>query len=50
MIRAWLLCLLLLMPTLAAADGADDTRAELSGAPDRVDAIRDLLKHASLAA
>jgi len=29
---------------------ADDTRAELSGAPERVDAIRDLLKHASLAA
>jgi hypothetical protein len=29
---------------------ADDTRAELSGAPDRVDAIRDLLKHAALAA
>jgi len=28
----------------------DETRAELSGAPDRVDAIRDLLKHASLAA
>ena len=28
----------------------DDTRAELSGAPDRVDSIRDLLKHASLAA
>ncbi|MDB5462665.1 MAG: hypothetical protein JWP23_1054 [Phenylobacterium sp.] len=28
----------------------DDTRAELSEAPDRVDAIRDLLKHASLAA
>jgi len=28
----------------------DATRAELSGAPDRVDAIRDLLKHASLAA
>lgn len=28
----------------------DDTRAELSGAPDRVDAIRDLLKHAALAA
>ena len=28
----------------------DDTRAELSGAPERVDAIRDLLKHASLAA
>lgn len=29
---------------------ADDTRAELSGAPERVDAIRDLLKHAALAA
>jgi len=29
---------------------ADDTRAELSTAPERVDAIRDLLKHASLAA
>ena len=29
---------------------ADDTRAELTGAPDRVDAIRDLLKHAALAA
>jgi hypothetical protein len=26
------------------------TRVELSEAPDRVDAIRDLLKHASLAA
>jgi hypothetical protein len=29
---------------------ADDTRAELSGAPGQVDAIRDLLKHAALAA
>jgi hypothetical protein len=29
---------------------ADDTRAELTTAPDQVDAIRDLLKHASLAA
>lgn len=29
---------------------ADDTRAELSGAPSQVDAIRDLLKHAALAA
>ena len=29
---------------------ADDTRAELTTAPDRVDAIRDLLKHAALAA
>ncbi|HZZ33260.1 MAG TPA: hypothetical protein VFE10_14845 [Phenylobacterium sp.] len=29
---------------------ADDTRAELSTAPDQVDAIRDLLRHASLAA
>jgi hypothetical protein len=28
----------------------DDTRAELTVAPDQVDAIRDLLKHASLAA
>jgi hypothetical protein len=28
----------------------DDTRAELSGAPEQVDAIRDLLKHAALAA
>ena len=28
----------------------DDTRAELSSAPDQVDAIRDLLKHAALAA
>jgi hypothetical protein len=28
----------------------DDTRVELSGAPDQVDAIRDLLKHAALAA
>jgi hypothetical protein len=28
----------------------DDTRAELTTAPDRVDAIRDLLKHAALAA
>ena len=28
----------------------DDTRAELSNAPDKVDAIRDLLKHAALAA
>ena len=28
----------------------DETRAELTGAPDRVDAIRDLLKHAALAA
>ena len=28
----------------------DDTRVELSSAPERVDAIRDLLKHASLAA
>jgi hypothetical protein len=28
----------------------DDTRAELTGAPDQVGAIRDLLKHASLAA
>lgn len=29
---------------------AEDTRAELTSAPDRVDAIRDLLKHAALAA
>jgi hypothetical protein len=29
---------------------ADDTRTELSGAPGQVDAIRDLLKHAALAA
>ncbi|HEX3365070.1 hypothetical protein [Phenylobacterium sp.] len=29
---------------------ADDTRAELTTAPDQVDAIRDLLKHAALAA
>ena len=28
----------------------DDTRAELSSAPDQVDAIRDLLRHAALAA
>jgi hypothetical protein len=28
----------------------DETRTELSGAPDRVDAIRDLLRHAALAA
>ncbi|HEX3889111.1 MAG TPA: hypothetical protein VHW05_16605 [Phenylobacterium sp.] len=28
----------------------DDTRAELTSAPDQVDAIRDLLKHAALAA
>jgi hypothetical protein len=28
----------------------DETRAELTGAPDRVDAIRDLLRHAALAA